>query len=61
MTTREKTFDAVALMRSLRDEIDREVASLPPDQRARYVRERAERVRQDLIGPQAAVRQRKAR
>lgn len=59
--TSKKDFDAVELMRSLRDEIDREVASLSPSQRVRYVRERAERVRQDLIGSQATVRQQKVR
>jgi hypothetical protein len=48
----EKTFDCVRLMRELRDEINREVEVMTPEQRVAYIRNRAERVRRDLALPQ---------
>jgi hypothetical protein len=44
----EKAFDCVRLMRELRDEINREVEPMTPEQRLEYIRERASRVRNDL-------------
>jgi hypothetical protein len=49
--TSEKTFDCVRLMRELRDEINRDIEALTPEQRVEYIRVRAERVRQDLALP----------
>ncbi|HEX8906680.1 MAG TPA: hypothetical protein VF771_17650 [Longimicrobiaceae bacterium] len=48
MAKTEKEFDAVRLMRSLREEIDREVERLTPEQRREYIRRRADRVRAEL-------------
>jgi hypothetical protein len=48
----EKSFDCVRLMRELRDEINREVEGMTPEQRVDYIRNRAERVRRDLALPQ---------
>jgi len=39
MTT--KTFDAVKLMRELRDKLSHEMQQMTPEQRIRYVREKA--------------------
>jgi hypothetical protein len=50
MTT-EKSFDCVRLMRELRDEINREVEPMTSEQRVRYIRNRADQVRQDLALP----------
>jgi hypothetical protein len=47
----EKAFDCVRLMRELRDEINREVEPMTPEQRLEYIRERANRVRKDLALP----------
>lgn len=49
--TSEKTFDCVRLMRELRDQINRDVEALTPEQRVEYIRRRAERVRHDLALP----------
>jgi hypothetical protein len=43
MSKTEKPFDAVALMRRLRDEIDRDVEHMTEEQRREYVHSRAER------------------
>lgn len=40
MTT--KTFDAVKLMRELRDRLSREMATMSPEERIRYIREKAD-------------------
>lgn len=48
MAKTDKPFDAVRLMRSLREEIDREVEHMSADQRRDYIRRRAERVRREL-------------
>jgi hypothetical protein len=48
MAKTEKPFDAVGLMRRLREEIDREVENMSADQRRDYIRRRAERVRSEL-------------
>jgi len=47
----EKAFDCVRLMRELRDEINRDVEPMTPEQRLEYIRERANRVRKDLALP----------
>ncbi|MBI4879746.1 MAG: hypothetical protein HY812_08825 [Planctomycetes bacterium] len=39
MTT--KTFDSVKLMRELRDQLGREMEHMTPDERLRYIREKA--------------------
>lgn len=39
MTT--KTFDAVKLMRELRDKLSQEMESMTPEQRVRYIRGKA--------------------
>ena len=39
MTT--KTFDAVKLMRELRDKLSQEMANMTPEERVRYIREKA--------------------
>jgi hypothetical protein len=51
----EKDFDAVKLMRELRDEINREVEPLTPEERLVYIRQRADRVRRELSLPQAVA------
>jgi len=43
MTT--KTFDAVKLMRELRDQLGREIEGLSPEDRIRFIRQRAESTR----------------
>jgi hypothetical protein len=63
MPRNEKEFDAVELMRALRDEIDRDVASMTPAQRREYIRHRADRVRGELglgSSPEPAVPLRRA-
>jgi hypothetical protein len=47
----EKAFDCVRLMRELRDEINRDVEPMTPEQRLEYIHERANRVRKDLALP----------
>jgi GAF domain-containing protein len=37
-----KTFDAVKLMRDLRDQLSRDMERMTPEERVRYIRERAE-------------------
>lgn len=49
--TNDKTFDCVRLMRELRDQINRDVETMTPEQRVEYIRGRAERVRKDLALP----------
>jgi hypothetical protein len=49
----EKEFDSVRLMRELRDEINREVESMTPEERLAYIRQRADRVRNELSLPPA--------
>ena len=39
MTT--KTFDAVKLMRELRDKLSREMEGMTPEERMRYIRDKA--------------------
>ena len=39
MTT--KTFDAVKLMRELRDQLSREMERMTPEERSRYIRDKA--------------------
>jgi hypothetical protein len=51
----EKEFDAVRLMRELRDEINREVEPMTPEERLAYIRQRADRVRKELSLPQAVA------
>ncbi len=46
-----KGFDCVRLMRELRDEINRDVEALTPEERIAYIRQRAEHVRRDLSLP----------
>lgn len=53
MTT-ETPIDAVRLMRELRDQIDRDVAGMTPEQRREYIRTSAERVRRELALPEHA-------
>ena len=50
MSRTEKPFDAVALMRRLRDEIDRDVEHMTEEQRREYIRARADRFRAWLVG-----------
>jgi hypothetical protein len=48
MATSDKEFDAVRLMRALREEIDRDVAGLSAEAQREYIRARADRVRPQL-------------
>jgi hypothetical protein len=48
----EKAFDSVRLMRELRDEINRDVEAMTPEERLAYIRQRADRVRNELSLPQ---------
>jgi len=54
MSKIEKPFDAVALMRTLRDEIDRDVEHMTEEQRREYIRARADRFRTWLAGRESA-------
>jgi hypothetical protein len=49
----EKEFDSVRMMRELRDEINRDVERMTPEERLAYIRQRADRVRKELSLPQA--------
>jgi hypothetical protein len=50
----DQPIDAVRLMRDLRDQLDREVAELSPEQRRDYIRTSAERVCRELGLPDYA-------
>lgn len=50
MTT-ETPIEAVRLMRELRDQIDRDVAGMTPEQRREYIRRSAERLSRDVPLP----------
>lgn len=47
----ESSIDAVRLMRELREQIDREVSPMTPEQRLDYIRRSAERLSRDLPLP----------
>jgi hypothetical protein len=51
----EKEFDSVRMMRELRDEINRDVERMTPEERLAYIRQRADRVRKELSLPQAVA------
>lgn len=38
---KKKTFDAVKLMRQLRDKLSQEMDGMPPEERLRYIRDKA--------------------
>jgi|GEM_PF-1564342 len=66
MTKTEKSFDAVRLMRELRDELNREMESMTSEERIAFINGRADQVAQELglpaaIDPRVAAERARAR